>query len=101
MVWENQTESNKIKVLLLNHKSSFWFLVTFGKEVTNILQNLCLRFARQDGQEGKKEWKENYANKVTKKPKEENMGWTKQKLCLKTCTQRKVLYSECVAIILV
>ena len=35
---------------------SFWFLVTFGNEVkknTKILCNLCLRFARQDGQNTK------------------------------------------------
>ena len=38
-----------------------------------ILHNLCLHFARQDGQDGKK-WKENHATKVTKIPKDENMG---------------------------
>ena len=32
----------------------FWFLVTFGDVVTKILSNLCLHFARQDGQDGKK-----------------------------------------------
>ena len=32
----------------------FWFLVTFGDEVTEILCNLCLNFARQDVQDGKK-----------------------------------------------
>ena len=32
----------------------FWFLVTFGDEVTKILRNHCLHFARQDGQDGKK-----------------------------------------------
>ena len=32
----------------------FWFLVTFGDEVTKILRNLCLHFARQDGQDGEK-----------------------------------------------
>ena len=44
-----------------------------------ILRNLCLHFARQDGQDGKKTRKENHATKVTKismyqKPKDENMG---------------------------
>ena len=29
----------------------FWFFVTFGHEVTKILCNLCLHFARQDGQD--------------------------------------------------
>ena len=41
----------------------FWFLVTFGDEVTKIC-NLCLHFARQGGQDGKN-WKENHATKVT------------------------------------
>ena len=44
--------------------SHFWFLVTFG-EVMKMLHNLCLHFARQDGQDGKKR-KENHATKVTK-----------------------------------
>ena len=43
----------------------FSFLVTFDDEVTKILCNLCLYFARQDGQDGKKR-KENQATKVTK-----------------------------------
>ena len=38
-----------------------------------ILRNLCLHFARQDGQEGKKP-KENHATKVIKIPKTKNMG---------------------------
>jgi hypothetical protein len=46
----------------------FLFLVTFGDEVMKILRNLCLHFARQDGQDGKK-WIENHATKVTKIPK--------------------------------
>ena len=46
----------------------FWFLVTFGDEVTKILRNLCLHFARQDGQDGKKR-KEKHVTKVTKIPK--------------------------------
>ena len=37
-------------------------------ENTKILRNLCLHFARQDGQDGKK-GKENHATKVTKIPK--------------------------------
>ena len=46
----------------------FWFLVTFVDEVMKILRNLCLHFARQDGQDRKK-WKENHETKVTKIPK--------------------------------
>ena len=34
--------------------SHFLFLVTFGDKVTKTLCNLCLHFARQDGQEEKK-----------------------------------------------
>ena len=40
----------------------------FGNEVTKILCNLCLHFARQDGK-NKKKRKENHANNVTKIPK--------------------------------
>ena len=50
---------------LLFCSSHFWFLVTFGDEVTKILRNLCLHFARKDGQDQKKTRKE----KVTKIPK--------------------------------
>ena len=46
----------------------FWSLLTTKLRNTKILHNLCLHFARQDGQDGKK-WKENYATKVTKIPK--------------------------------
>ena len=44
------------------------FSVTFGYEVTKILCNLCLHFARQDGQDGKNR-DENHATKVNKIPK--------------------------------
>ena len=47
---------------------SFSFLVTFFDEVTKILLNLCLHFARQEGHDRKK-WKENHATKVAKLPK--------------------------------
>ena len=48
--------------------SHFSFFVTFGDKLTKILRNLCLHFARQDWQDGKKP-KENRATKVTKIPK--------------------------------
>ena len=55
--------------------SHFSFLI-FGRfwqrsyENTKIFCNLCLLFARQDGQNEKiKKWKENQATKVTKIPK--------------------------------
>ena len=50
------------------HSSYFSFLVTFGNVVTKILSNLCLHFARQDGQDRKK-GRENNVAKVTKIPK--------------------------------
>ena len=37
-------------------------------ENTKLLRNLCLHFARQDGQDGKK-YEENHTTKVTKIPK--------------------------------
>ena len=43
-----------LKRLLVFRSSHFLFLVTFGDKVTKILRNLCLHFARQDGQDGKK-----------------------------------------------
>ena len=46
----------------------FWFWVTFADKVMKILRNLCLHFARQDGQDGKT-WKENHSTKATKIPK--------------------------------
>ena len=49
--------------------SHFSFLVTFGDEVTKMLCNLCLHFARQDGQDRKNQkmkiWDER--NKTNKK----------------------------------
>ena len=53
---------------LLFCSSHFWFLVTFDYEVTKILFNCCLHFARRDRQDGKK-CKENHATEVTKIPK--------------------------------
>ena len=59
-------------------QSSFHFLfLVFGHfwqrsyENTKILRNLCLHFARQDGQDGqdRKKPKENHATNVTKIPK--------------------------------
>ena len=55
----------------------FW---RWSYENTKILRNLCLHFARQDGQGGKN-GKKIMQLKWPKyrKPKDENMGWTKQK----------------------
>ena len=60
--------------------SSHFSCLVFGRfwrqsyENTKILRNLCLHFAMQDRQDGKK-MKENYAIKVTKIPnnKRQNM----------------------------
>ena len=46
----------------------FWFSVSFGDEVTKILRNLCLHFARQNGQDGRK-WKKCYQNTKNQKTK--------------------------------
>ena len=43
----------------------FLFLVTFGDKVTKMLRNICLHYARQDGQDRNNQ-KENYLSKVTK-----------------------------------
>ena len=56
----------KIYVSLAHY--SFLVLVTFCNEVIKTLRNLCLHFARQDGQDRKK-WKESHATKVNKIPK--------------------------------
>ena len=45
----------------------FWSLLATKLRKYKILRKLCLHFARQDGQDGKK-WKENHATKVTKIP---------------------------------
>ena len=55
----------------------FWFLVTFGNKVTKILCNLCLHFARQDGQDGKKP-DQNTKNQKTKIWDERNIAFAAQ-----------------------
>ena len=56
--------------------SSYFLVLVFGHfwqrsyENMKILHNLCLYFARQDGQDGKNR-KENHTTKVTKIPKTE------------------------------
>ena len=52
----------------------FWSLMAKIYENTKILRNLCLHFARQDGQDGKKR-KENHATKVTKIPKTKRLKY--------------------------
>ena len=47
-------------------------------------------FSRQDGQEGRN-WKENHATKVTKIPKDKNMGWMKHKTICKESSEQKNL----------
>ena len=69
------------------HSSHFSFLI-FGHfwqrsyENTTILRNLCLHFARQNGQD-KKKGKENYATNGTKIPKTKNQNtkiWDEQNI---------------------
>ena len=64
----------------------FWFLVTFGDEVTKILQ-ITLHFARQDGQDGKNR-KENHATIVTKIPKTKRRKYGMNKTLFKTFCRR-------------
>ena len=49
----------------------FWFLITFGDEVTKIQKYYLIFVYIWQGKMGKteKEWKENHATKVTKIPK--------------------------------
>jgi len=54
--------------------SHFWLLVTFGKEVTKILGNLCLQCARQDGQDKKSD--QNTKTKRQKYGMNETLGMT-------------------------
>ena len=65
-----------VRVTFMFCSSHFSFLV-FGHfsfyENMKILRNLCVDFSRQDGQDGNKR-KENQATKVTKIPKDENVG---------------------------
>ena len=58
----------------------FFFGPFWGRsyENTKILRNLCLHFARLDGQDWKK-WKENHETKMTIIPKYVSIEWTKHK----------------------
>jgi len=72
--------SNRSILQRMFHSSHFSFLV-FGHfwrpsyDNTKIFRNLCLHFARQDGQDGKNQ-KETHATKKPKyqKPKDKYMG---------------------------
>ena len=46
----------------------FWSLLATNIQNYKNISNLCLHFAKQGGEDGKK-WKENHAAKVTKIPK--------------------------------
>ena len=65
---------------------SFLVFVHFWRQSyknTKILPNLCLHFARQDGQDRKK-WKENHATKVTKIPKTKRRKYGKNETLVAT-----------------
>ena len=66
--------------------SHFWFLVTFGDKFTKILCNLCLHFARQDGQDGKNH-NELHATQVTKIPKTKTQKYGMNETKVKLSTQ--------------
>ena len=71
MVLEKNSKSQIVPLQFMKRSSYVSFLVTFwlrSYENTKILRNLCLLFARQDGQD-RKTRKENHASKVTKIPK--------------------------------
>ena len=53
----------------------FWFLVTFGDEVTKLRKYHIIFVYILHGKMGKTE--KNHATKVSEKPKDENMGWTR------------------------
>ena len=46
-------EATRLNICFVHPIYRFLFLVTFVDKVTKILCNLCLHFARQDGQDGK------------------------------------------------
>ena len=54
--------------------SSHFGNFVFGDKVTKILRDLCLHFVRQDGLLTEKKQKEKNETKVTKIPKNKNMG---------------------------
>mgnify|MGYP007022732858 CR=1 FL=1 len=56
----------------------FWSLLATKLRKYKILSNLCLYFARQDGQDGKKLEQKSHNWPKHQKPKGENRGWTKQ-----------------------
>ena len=58
-----------------------------------ILRNLCLHFARQDGQD-RKNWKENYATKVTKIPKTKRRKYGMNETIIWVRTEIVELYYE-------
>ena len=65
-------------------------LITFGEEVTKILRNLCLHFARQDGRDRKK-WRENHIAKVTKIPiNQRTKTWDERNKSLQNCRGLKI-----------
>ena len=79
-IWNNlQSQEGKFFVSFIS-----FFVFVFGHfwrrsyENTKILRNLCLHFARLDGQDWKK-WKENHETKMTIIPKYVSIEWTKHK----------------------
>ena len=58
-------------VMIVHPIFGFWFLVTFGNEVTKIYENITESFTEfcKARWARRKKWKENHATKVTKIPK--------------------------------
>ena len=69
-----------------NFVFGFWsLLVTKIRKYEKILHNLCLHFARQEGQDGKNR-KENHASKVTLIPKTKRRKYEMNETFVKNLT---------------
>ena len=76
-------ECKELMGMFCSFYSSFFCFFVFGHFWRQILRNLCLHFARQDGQEEKKQ-NENHATKIPK-IKRQNYGMKERKIkCLGT-----------------
>ena len=72
----------------------FWFLVTFENAVMKILRNLCLHFARQDGQDGKNRMKITQLKwpKYVPKTKRQKYGTNKTKITFQKNFYWKIVF---------
>ena len=82
--WNKEQSKNWYRLFATGRKSLVFG--HFGNEVTKILCNLCLHFARQDGKNKKKNGKKITQIMLPKyqKPKDKNMVWMKHRRCFPT-----------------